>query len=166
MESNNIRTCTGSDFYIMYRVINEAARAYDGVIPADRYHPPYMPESELKQEMDRMTFYGWGEGDELVGVMGLEPVKGVSLIRHAYVLPEFQKRRIGSRLLEHAIRQFTGSRLLVGTWADAFWAVDFYKKHDFALCPDKGQLLRAYWDIPDRQIETSVVLEWRGHRSP
>ena len=154
-----IRSCTDADFDTMFRIINEAARAYDGVIPTDRYHQPYMPEDELRREMRRIAFYGWEEGGHLVGVMGLEPVKDVSLIRHAYVLPGFQKRGVGGKLLEYAVRVFTGSRLLVGTWADALWAVDFYKRYGFSLCSDKDELLKTYWDIPRRQIETSVVLE-------
>jgi GNAT superfamily N-acetyltransferase len=154
-----IRDCTKSDFDQMYRIINAAATKYEGVIPADRYHQPYMPEDELRREMKRMTFSGWEYDTKLVGVMGLEPVKDVSLIRHAYVLPTYQNKGIGSRLLEEAKANFTGKRLLVGTWADAYWAVDFYKKHGFRLCLDKDVLLRTYWDVPDRQVETSVVLE-------
>jgi GNAT superfamily N-acetyltransferase len=119
-----------------------------------------MTMQELKREMKRMTFFGWEENAELVGVMGLEPVKNVSLIRHAYVLPQWQKRGIGSRLLEYVEGRFTGTRMLVGTWADAYWAIEFYKKHGFKLLPDKDNLLRTYWDIPQRQIDTSVVLEF------
>lgn len=144
----------------MYRIINAAAKAYDGVIPPDRYHEPYMPVEELRREMKRMVFSGWEENKGLVGVMGLEPVKGVSLIRHAYVLPEFQKHGIGAKLLERAKRGFDGKRLLVGTWADAHWAVAFYEKHGFKVCPDKEALLKTYWNVPDRQVETSVVLEF------
>ena len=143
----------------MYRIINCAAKAYEGVIPADRYHQPYMPEEALKREMLRMTFYGWEDVAGLVGVMGLERVKDVSLIRHAYVLPDWQKRGVGGKLLEHAKGIYAGGRLLVGTWSDAYWAVDFYKRHGFRLCPAKETLLKEYWDIPARQIETSVVLE-------
>ncbi len=157
--AGSIRTCTESDFDQMYRIVNSAAKAYEGVIPADRYHEPYMPADELRREMRRMTFFGWEE-EGLVGVMGLEPVKGVSLVRHAYVLPESQKQGIGARLLQHAKDIFTGERLLVGTWADAYWAVDFYKKHGFRFCADKDSLLKKYWDVPQRQIETSVVLEF------
>jgi GNAT superfamily N-acetyltransferase len=155
-----LRICGEKDFAQIYQIINEAARAYDGVIPADCYHQPYMPDDELRREMKRMTFFGWEEDAELVGVMGLEPVKNVSLIRHAYVLPQWQKRGIGSRLLEYIEGQFTGTHLLVGTWADAYWAIEFYQKHGFKLLPDKDNLLRAYWDIPQRQIDTSVVLEF------
>jgi len=147
----------------MYKIINNAARAYEGKIPADCYHQPYMSEDELRQEMKRVIFFGWEEGGELVGVMGLEPIKGVSLIRHAYVLTGQQKKGIGSELLEHIKSCYTGSRLLVGTWADAYWAVDFYKKHGFKLCADKDELLGTYWDISPRQTETSVVLEMAGN---
>jgi GNAT superfamily N-acetyltransferase len=155
-----LRICGGKDFERIYQIINEAARAYEGVIPVDCYHQPYMPEAELKRELKRMTFFGWEENTELVGVMGLEPVKNVSLIRHAYVLPQWQKRGIGSKLLEYVEGRFTGTRLLVGMWADAYWAMEFYKKHGFRLLPDKDNLLRTYWDIPQRQIDTSVVLEF------
>jgi GNAT superfamily N-acetyltransferase len=154
-----IRDCTESDFDQMYHIINAAAERYEGAIPVDRYHQPYMPKDELRREMQRMTFSGWESGGKLVGVMGLEPVKDVSLIRHAYVLPQYQNKGIGSKLLEEVMGKFTGKRLLVGTWTDAYWAVDFYKKHGFRLCPDKDVLLKTYWDVPDRQIETSVVLE-------
>jgi GNAT superfamily N-acetyltransferase len=154
-----IRECTGNDFETMYRIINDAAAKYEGVIPADRYHQPYMPKQELRQEMKRMTFFGWEEDGDLAGVMGLEPVKDVSLIRHAYIATKYQRLGIGGKLLSHAVGKYTGNRLLVGTWADASWALDFYKKHGFKLCLDKVKLLKTYWDIPDRQIETSVVLE-------
>jgi GNAT superfamily N-acetyltransferase len=153
-----IRNCLPADIGRIYFIINEAARAYEDVIPADRYHQPYMPMDELEQEMKRMTFIGWEAGTELVGVMGLEPVKDVTLIRHAYILPEWQQQGIGSRLLNHLETMVATSRLLVGTWADAYWAIDFYKKHGFTLLPDKDELLKTYWDIPERQIETSVVL--------
>jgi len=142
----------------MYFIINEAAKAYEGVIPADRYHQPYMPEDELVQEMSQMTFFGWEVNGELVGLMGFQPVKDVTLIRHAYVLPQWQKQGIGSKLLDYLKGLVTSSRLLVGTWADASWAIDFYEKHGFSLMPDKDELLKTYWDIPQRQIETSVVL--------
>jgi GNAT superfamily N-acetyltransferase len=154
-----IRVCIDNDFEAMYRIINEAAQKYEGVIPADRYHQPYMPREELRQEMKRMTFFGWQERGDLAGVMGLEPVKDVSLIRHAYIAAKYQRRGIGSKLLNHAVGRYTGNRLLVGTWADASWALDFYKKHGFRLCLDKEKLLMTFWDIPGRQIETSVVLE-------
>ena len=153
-----IRICQPADTDRTYFIINKAAKAYEGVIPADCYHQPYMPMEELKREMKRMTFFGWEVNGELVGVMGFESVKDVTLIRHAYVLPQWQKQGIGSKLLNHLKGLVTTSRLLVGTWADAYWATDFYKKRGFNLMPDKDELLKTYWDIPQRQIETSVVL--------
>jgi len=154
-----IRECQPNDIDRIYRIINEAAKAYEGVIPADCYHQPYMPIEELEREMKRMTFFGWEAKDgELIGVMGFEPVKGVTLIRHAYVLPQWQRQGIGSKLLNHLRGLVNTSRLLVGTWGDAKWAIVFYQKHGFSLLPDKDELLKTYWDIPQRQIETSVVL--------
>lgn len=153
-----IRQCRASDAQRIYFIINKAAEAYEGVIPADRYQQPYMPMDELMREMERIAFYGWEAKGELVGIMGMEPIEDVTLIRHAYVLPEWQRQGIASRLLAHVRRLFTGSRLLVGTWADATWAISFYQRHGFRLQPDKDRLLETYWDIPRRQIETSVVL--------
>ncbi len=153
-----IRECQPDDTERIQFIINEAAKAYEGVIPADCYHQPYMSMDELKREMKRMTFSGWEVNGELVGVMGSEPIKDTSLIRHAYVLPRWQKQGIGSKLLNHLKALVTTSRLLVGTWADASWAITFYEKHGFKLLPDKDELLKTYWDIPQRQIETSVVL--------
>ena len=153
-----IRQCRASDAQRMYFIINKAAEAYDGVIPADCYQQPYMPMDELIGEIERVIFYGWEVNGELVGIMGMEPIKDVTLIRHAYVLPEWQGQGIASRLLDYIKRLFTGSRLLVGTWADASWAISFYQRRGFRLMPDKDQLLETYWDIPRRQIETSVVL--------
>ncbi len=153
-----IRQCRASDAQRMYFIINKAAEAYDGVIPVDCYQQPYMPMNELMGEIERVIFYGWEVNGELVGIMGMEPIKDVTLIRHAYVLPEWQGQGIASRLLDYIKRLFTGSRLLVGTWADASWAISFYRKRGFRLMPDKDQLLETYWDIPQRQIETSVVL--------
>ena len=105
-----------------------------------------------------MTFFGWEINGELVGIMGFEPIKDVTLIRHAYVLPQWQKQGIGTKLLNYLEGLVTTSRLLVGTWADAHWAVDFYKRRGFSLLPNKDELLKTYWDIHQRQIETSVVL--------
>ena len=153
-----IRRCQPQDTGRIYIIINQAAHAYDGVIPADCYHQPYMPREELEQEMKRMTFFGWEVKGELVGIMGLEPIKDVTLIRHAYVLPQWQRKGIGSKLLNHLEGVVTTPRLLVGTWAAARWALEFYQKHGFKLLPDKDELLETYWDIPQRQIETSVVL--------
>ncbi|MFC2020202.1 GNAT family N-acetyltransferase [Chloroflexota bacterium] len=153
-----IRQCQPGDTERIYFIINEAARAYEGIIPADCYHQPYMPMDELEREMKRMGFTGWEVNGELVGVMGFEPVKDVCLIRHAYILPQWQQQGVGSKLLNHIETLVTTKRLLVGTWADAYWAIDFYRKHGFTLLPDKDELLKTYWDIPRRQIETSVVL--------
>ncbi len=153
-----IRKCNEKDFGKIYRIINEGAKAYDGVIEADCYHQPYMPEVELKQEMKRVTFYGWEVDGELVGVMGIEPIKGVTLIRHAYVLPRYQKQGIGCKLLDYLKSLADTRELMVGTWAAAHWAIAFYRKHGFHLLPDKDRLLTEYWDIPARQIETSVVM--------
>src|SRR3990172_9420176 len=151
-----IRQCLPADTRIIYHIINEAARAYEGVIPADCYHRPYMEMPELQQEMARMTFYGWEENGELVGVMASEPVKDVTLIRHAYVLPHYQRKGIGSNLLRHIQSLTRTRRLLVGTWATNWWGIALYEKHGFTLLADKDELLKTYWDIPPRQIETSV----------
>ncbi|MBI2850878.1 MAG: GNAT family N-acetyltransferase [Chloroflexi bacterium] len=154
-----IRQCHSGDTAKIYFIINEAAKAYKGVIPADCYHWPYMPLDELEREMKRITFFGYQTDMRLVGVMGIEHIKDVCLIRHAYVLPGSQRQGIGRQLLDH-IKSLAGSssRLLVGTWADAHWAVRFYMEHGFIPLRDKEKLLKTYWDVPQRQIETSVVL--------
>jgi GNAT superfamily N-acetyltransferase len=153
-----IRELSPKEAQVIYKIINQAAFAYKGVIPADCYHEPYMPEEELLSEMKNMTFFGWEERDKLVGVMGFQPIKDVTLIRHAYVLPDYQGKGIGTKLLNHLKQMTSTNRLLVGTWADATWAIDFYQKQGFKLMPNKDELLMKYWDIPNRQIETSVVL--------
>ena len=153
-----IKRLSSKDETTIFNIINVAASVYNGVIPEDCYHEPYMPEEELQHEMTNITFFGWQEPEKLVGVVGLQPIKGVALIRHAYILPDYQRRGIGSRLLDH-IQKMTKSRhLLVGTWADATWAINFYKKHGFKLMPDKDELLQEYWEISQRQVEASVVL--------
>jgi GNAT superfamily N-acetyltransferase len=140
--------------------VNAAAEAYRGVIPADRWHEPYMPREELDGEIAAgVVFWGYEAEGELVGVMGVQSMGDVDLIRHAYVSPGSQRRGVGGALLEH----LTGSstrRLLVGTWAAADWAIRFYRRHGFELVsPEvKDALLKEYWSIPERQIETSVVL--------
>ncbi len=154
-----IRTCQNKDINRVCIIINEAAKAYDGHIPADCYQEPYMPLKELLQEFKRLTFFGWEESGKLVGVIGLERIKDMTLLRHAYILKEWQGQGIGGKFLEHIIAHTKTPRLLVGTWADATWAVDFYKTRGFILVPDKDRLLKKYWDISQRQIETSVVLE-------
>ena len=153
-----IRQCRPDEIDRLYLIINEAAKAYDGFIPDDCYHQPYMPEEELENEMKRVIFYGWEINGELVGVMGIEPIRDVTLIRHAYVLPQWQKQGIGNKLLNHLKGLTNTPYLLVGTWAAAHWAVAFYQRHGFSLLPDKDKLLANYWNIPLRQIETSVVM--------
>ena len=153
-----IRKCNSEDTERIYHIVNTAAKAYEGVIADDCYHQPYMPREELEQEMKRVVFYGWQANGKTVGVMGIEPIKDVTLIRHAYVLPDYQDRGIGRKLLEHLLEQTNTAQLLVGTWKDATWAVRFYEKNGFEMMPGKDELLSEYWDIPKRQIETSVVL--------
>jgi GNAT superfamily N-acetyltransferase len=151
-----------SEFDAILNVVNDAAQAYKGVIPQDRWKEPYMPVSELKQEIeDGVEFYGWKENNVLAAVMGIQLVNDVTLIRHAYVLTAYQRRGIGEKLLEHLMGLTRTSTVLVGTWEAAYWAVRFYEKHGFTLVPseEKDRLLRKYWDIPERQIETSVVLK-------
>ncbi len=163
-----LRPCEGSDFVRILAVIRAASVVYRGVIPADRYHEPYMSARELRREMAAgVHFWGCYAGDELVGVMGIQDVADVTLIRHAYVLPEWQRRGVGGRLLSRLTA--LGERpLLVGTWADASWAVRFYQRHGFELVSteEKDRLLRRYWDIPERQVETSVVLVMPGREPP
>jgi GNAT superfamily N-acetyltransferase len=153
-----IKQCQPQDIETIYTLINDAAKAYRGVIPPDCYHEPYMPIDELSREMEEMSFFGWQYEGQLVGVMGFQRVKDVTLIRHAYVVTSWQGRGIGTKLLNYLKNLCETQRLLVGTWADAFWAIKFYEKRGFCLLPDKDELLRRYWRIPDRQRETSVVL--------
>jgi len=154
-----IRKCAESEFEAIFAIINEAAQAYKGLIPADRWKEPYMSREELRHEMESgVVFWGYEEGGELVGVMGIQDVKDVTLIRHAYVRLSWQRKGIGGRLLTY-LRAQTERSILIGTWAAATWAVRFYEKHGFhRVTPEeKDRLLRKYWSIPDRQIETSVV---------
>ena len=139
-------------------IINRAASAYKNVIPGDCYRDPYMPVEELRNEMQSMTFFGWQDKGKLTGVMGFQPVGDVTLIRHAYVLPEYQRKGIGTKLLENMKKLTKTTYLLVGTWADTNWALKFYQKHGFKFSTDKDELLRRYWDIPEKQIAASVVL--------
>jgi len=153
-----IRRLSFKEANVIGEIINEAALAYKNIIPDDRYHEPYMTKEELYREIKNMTFFGWQMEDDLVGVMGFQPVGDVTLIRHAYVLPDYQRKGIGTMLLTH-IKQINKTKyLLVGTWADASWAIKFYQNHGFMFMPNKDELLVKYWDIPQRQVETSVVL--------
>ena len=155
-----IRKCDDSDFDAIYEIINEAAEVYKGIIPADRWKEPYMPRDELRHEIDAdVQFWGYEEGGELLGVMGIQDVLDVTLIRHAYVRTAQQNKGIGGKLLSY-LRTLTSRPILLGTWADATWAIRFYEKHGFRLVTpqEKDFLLRKYWSIPDRQIETSVVM--------
>lgn len=155
-----IRRCDESDFDLIWEIVNEAAQAYKGIIPSDRWHEPYMSRDELRHEIDAgVTFWGCGESGVLAGVMGIQPMKDVTLIRHAYVRNDCQKRGIGALLLAH-LETLTETPILIGTWADAVWAIRFYEKHGFRVVANRQKefLLRCYWTIPDRQIETSVVL--------
>jgi GNAT superfamily N-acetyltransferase len=148
---------------MILKIINDAAQAYKGAIPADRWKEPYMPRDELQHEMDAgVVFWGYEEGGELVGVMGIQHVQDVTLIRHSYVRTARQGQGIGGRLLAHLCEQTTRP-LLIGTWADATWAIRFYEKHGFRLVSpeEKERLLKTYWTIPERQVETSVVLAQR-----
>jgi len=159
-----IRKLSSSDFDSILKIINDTAQAYKGVIPNDLWKEPYMSSEELKREINAgIVFYGWVENDTLLGVMGIQPVKDVTLIRHAYVLTKYQRKGIGGKLLKYLIGLAKTSEILVGTWANATWAIRFYEKHGFKLVSskEKDELLRTYWNIPERQIETSVVLRFR-----
>lgn len=158
--TDTIRLCDADDVSTILRIINLAAEAYRGVIPPDRWHEPYMPLGELQSEMaEGVVFSGFAVQDELVGVMGIQHVKNVRLIRHAYVLPEWQGHGVGSRLIAH-LRGAGETPVLIGTWAAANWAIRFYQRHGFELVPEAatGTLLKTYWHVPERQIATSVVL--------
>lgn len=161
-----LRLCTDQDKEDIYQIVNDAAQAYKGVIPEDRYHEPYMTRDELSDEINHgVVFWGYEEGTQLVGVMGIQDKGEVSLIRHAYVRTQQRKSGIGSKLLTH-LMNLTDKPILIGTWASADWAIRFYVKHGFRLVSpaEKNQLLRTYWNVPDRQIETSVVLSSEGAR--
>ena len=163
-----IRALTDADLADALAIVNAAAEAYRGIIPPDRWKEPYMPESELAAEIAAgIAFSGWDDG-ALQGVMGVQPVQDVILIRHAYVRPERQGSGIGTALLDALCRD-ADRPILIGTWAAATWAIGFYQTRGFALVDEaeKARLLRRYWTIPERQIETSVVLadeRWFGGR--
>jgi GNAT superfamily N-acetyltransferase len=156
----SIRVCCDNDLATILTIVNAAAEAYRGVIPVDRWHEPYMSRDELDREIAAgVAFWGCEENGRLTGVMGIQSVRDVDLIRHAYILPVSQRRGIGGALLEH-LRQSSRRRILIGTWEAADWAIRFYQRHGFELVAParKTALLKTYWNIPDRQIEFSVVL--------
>jgi len=156
-----------SEFNSILHVVNDAAEAYRGVIPEDRWKEPYMSNEELRGEIESgVEFYGWVEDDVLVAVMGIQLVNDVTLIRHAYVLTNRQRRGIGEKLLRYLVSMARTSVVLVGTWELAYWATRFYEKHGFKLVSreETDRLLRKYWDIPQRQIETSVVLKLKKEK--
>ncbi|HOO71660.1 MAG TPA: GNAT family N-acetyltransferase [Spirochaetota bacterium] len=155
-----IRQCGQFDFDSIYEVINDSALAYRGVIPEDRWHDPYMPEEELKKQIDEgVTFWCYEQKKRIIGVMGIQDRGDVTLIRHAYVRTESRSAGIGSALLKHLLA-LSSKPVLIGTWAAASWAVSFYRKHGFTMVSEaeKDFLLKKYWTIPERQVETSMVL--------
>ncbi len=162
-----LRPCGTADLPALFSIVNDAAQAYKGVIPADCWHEPYMPVEELKQQIDDgISFWGYESNDELVGVMGIQDRGGVTLIRHAYVRTAQRRKGIGEKLLSH-LEGITAKPILIGTWSAASWAIRFYEKNGYRLLsrPDTIRLLRKYWRISERQIETSVVLanaRWKG----
>ena len=162
-----ILKCEQTDIQEICDIINDAASAYKGIIPDDRWHDPYMSEEELQKQIDEgVQFWSWKEHGEMMGVMGIQYKEDVTLIRHAYVRSLFRNKGIGSKLLAH-LSSIASTPILIGTWAAATWAIEFYKKHGFRLLSssETETLLRKYWKIPDRQIETSVVLanaDWKN----
>jgi len=155
-----IRRCDDRDFELIWTIINDGAQAYKGTIPADRWTEPYMSREQLQGEIDEgVVFWGYEEAGALVGVMGLQQVQDVTLVRHAYVRTSSQKRGVGGQLLSH-LRQLESGPMLIGTWAAAVWAIHFYERHGFQVVSpqDKDRLIKRYWTIPERQMATSVVL--------
>jgi len=155
-----IRACETGDLHAVFEIINDAAEAYRGIIPADRWHEPYMSMDELLHEIDSgVSFWGYVEDDEVLGVMGIQSVQDVTLIRHAYVRTAHRNKGIGGQLLKFLLAT-TETPVLIGTWAAATWAIAFYQKYGFrqVTVDEKNRLLRTYWTIPERQVDTSVVL--------
>ncbi len=161
-----IRRCDDRDLEMIWAIINDGAQAYRGAIPEDRWTEPYMSREKLQHEIDDgVVFWGYEDAGNLLGVMGLQQVRDVTLIRHAYVRTANQKQGVGAHLLSH-LRLLAKDPVLIGTWADAVWAIRFYERHGFQIVSpqEKDRLLKQYWKIPERQIETSVVLadaKWR-----
>jgi N-acetylglutamate synthase-like GNAT family acetyltransferase len=159
-EDQMIRKCTQNDLTTMYAIINDAAQAYKGVIPNDRWQDPYMPLDELKHEIeDGVVFWGIEEDGNLVGIMGIQDRGNVTLIRHSYVRTKRQNNGIGTQLLQH-LEGMTKKPILIGTWATATWAIRFYERNGYRLLSriETERLLKEYWNIPERQVVTSVVL--------
>ena len=157
-----IRKLSLADFVSILNVINDVAQAYKGIIPKYRWKEQYMSADELSNEIESgVVFYGWIEDDSIVGVMGIQAVKDTTLIRHSYVLRKYQRKGLGGKLLAYLINLADTPEILVGTWADVHWAIRFYEEHGFkqVSLEEKDRLLRKYWNIPKRQIETSVVLK-------
>ena len=160
MGNTKIRKCNQNDFGVIDSIINDAAQAYRGAIPPDCWKEPYMSEDELQREIEEgIVFWGCEEEGEIVGVMGLQHVQDVSLIRHAYVRPSKQRQGIAGKILSHLQRQTTRP-ILIGTWVNAGWAIHFYERNGYRLVSpeEKNRLLTKYWSVPERQIECSVVL--------
>jgi N-acetylglutamate synthase-like GNAT family acetyltransferase len=166
-----IRQSGARDFLGILAIINDAAVAYRGVIPADRWHEPYMSASDLETQIDEGVVFWIAEREgSLAGVMGIQDKGEVALVRHAYVASTSQRSGVGTKLLRH-VEGLVDKPILIGTWAAASWAIEFYRRNGFEIVPDvdKDRLLRTYWSIPTRQIETSVVLgngRWREHTAP
>ena len=159
-----IRKSVKADFDAVLAIVNDAAQAYRGVIPADRWHEPYMAAAELSKEVSAgVVFFVAEHEGRLVGVMGIQDKGDVALVRHAYVAPSTQRNGVGTTLLRH-VQRLTDKPILIGTWAAASWAIDFYRRNGFTVVgnSDKNRLLTTYWSIPARQIETSVVLADEG----
>ena len=160
---NEIWKMNNSEMESIFKIINRAAIAYKGVIPEDRWKEPYMSMEELKNEIKSgVRFYGYYIDGEVIAVAGIQDVRDKTLIRHVYVLPEFQRKGIGGRLVKYLIDLAEHDEILVGTWEAAWWAIKFYEKYGFRMVSkeEKDFLLRKYWDIPERQVETSVVLRF------
>lgn len=163
-----IRQCEPKDFQEIYDIINDAATAYKGVIPNDRWHSPYMQKEELRIQIEEgVQFWCYKEEENILGIMGIQYKGEVTLIRHAYVRSKNRNKGIGAALLAYLV-SISSTPILIGTWADAHWAIKFYQKHGFRLLDrqDIEFLLRKYWRIPLRQIDTSVVLaspDWKNN---
>jgi GNAT superfamily N-acetyltransferase len=156
----NIRRSLPEDFFEVLEIINDAASAYKGVIPGDRWHDPYMPEDELRREITGgIEFWVAEEEGRICGVMGIQDKGDVTLIRHAYVRTALRGRGVGTELLKF-LESLSAKPVLMGTWREASWAVSFYQKHGYRMVSneEKDRLLPLYWGVPPRQIETSVVL--------